>query len=368
MTRYCTLRHDADGAVLEIVGAWRLGVIADIDRDLRAARLPAAPIALDARRLEALDTAGALALLEHAGDAGATLARPDGLRESHARILDAVRKNRSDLSGERRRVRGLLGALGAAAVKAGWTLHCQLDFLGRCMAALAEVARRPGRLRWKELAAQVQHVCLEAIPVVALVTFLIGMVLAYLFGLQAEKYGASIFVVDAVAIGAAREIAPLLAAVIMAGRSGSAFTAQLGTMRLTQEIDALRTLGLSPTQVLVLPRVLASVFALPLLVFAGDVAALGGALAVSGPLLDISPLTFVGRVDDALALRHVAVGLAKGAIFGAAIALIGCRAGMTVRHDARSIGMRTTSTVVQSIVTVILLDALFAVLLQELGL
>jgi phospholipid/cholesterol/gamma-HCH transport system permease protein len=210
-------------------------------------------------------------------------------------------------------------------------------------------------------------VCLEAIPVVALVTFLIGMVLAYLFGMQAEKYGASIFVIDAVAIGASREIAPLLVAVIMAGRSGSAFTAQLGTMRLTEEIDALRTLGLSPMQVLVLPRLLASVFALPLLVFVGDVAALAGAMAISEPLLDISPLTFIGRVDSQLAFRHVAVGLVKGAIFGAAIALIGCRAGMTVGRDARSIGISTTSTVVQGIVWVILLDALFAVLLQELG-
>jgi phospholipid/cholesterol/gamma-HCH transport system permease protein len=202
---------------------------------------------------------------------------------------------------------------------------------------------------------------------VALVTFLIGMVLAYLFGMQAEKYGASIFVVDAVAIGATREIAPLLVAVIMAGRSGSAFTAQLGTMRLTEEIDALRTLGLSPMQVLVLPRLLASVFALPMLVFVGDVATLAGAMAISDPLLDISPLTFIGRVDSQLAFRHVAVGLAKASIFGAAIALIGCRAGLTVRRDAHSIGMKTTSTVVQGIVWVILLDALFAVLLQELG-
>jgi phospholipid/cholesterol/gamma-HCH transport system permease protein len=185
--------------------------------------------------------------------------------------------------------------------------------------------------------------------------------------MQAEKYGASIFVVDAVAIGTSREIAPLLAAVIMAGRSGSAFTAQIGTMRLTEEIDALRTLGLSPMQVLVLPRLLASVLALPLLVFVGDVAALAGAMAISGPLLDVSPLTFIGRVDSELAFRHVAVGLAKGAVFGAVIALIGCRAGMTVGRDARSIGTSTTSTVVQGIVWVILLDALFAVLLQELG-
>jgi len=365
---YSQLQHEQDDAVLLLTGQWNLSRIADIDAELGAAGLPASPITLDGTRLQALDTATALALLMRLAAAGATIAGLSGLNRSHERVIEAVRSRMDDgAPGLRRTGHRPLAALGAAAVKLGWKLHCHLEFLGRCVAALGELARHPGRLRWKELAAQLQHVCLEAIPVVALVTFLIGMVLAYLFGMQAEKYGASIFVVDAVAIGASREISPLLVAVIMAGRSGSAFTAQLGTMRLTEEIDALRTLGLSPMQVLVLPRVLASVFALPLLVFVGDVAALAGAMAISDPLLDVSPLTFISRVDSQLAFRHVAVGLAKGAIFGVAIALIGCRAGMTVGRDARSIGSSTTSTVVQGIVWVILLDALFAVLLQELG-
>jgi phospholipid/cholesterol/gamma-HCH transport system permease protein len=359
---------ESGGATLALRGHWNLARIADIDAELEAAALPSSPITLDGRRLEALDTAAALALLVRLGMAGATIGRLSGVNRSHARVLEAVRTRMdNDAPGTRRNGHRPLAALGAAAVNLAWALHGYLDFLGHCVAALAELARHPGRLRWKELAAQLQHVCLEAIPVVALVTFLIGMVLAYLFGMQAEKYGASIFVVDAVAIGAAREIAPLLVAVIVAGRSGSAFTAQLGTMRLTEEIDALRTLGLSPMQVLVLPRLLASIAALPLLVFVGDVATLAGAMAIADPLLDISPLTFIGRVDSELAYRHVAVGLAKGAIFGAAIALIGCRSGMTVGRDARSIGISTTSTVVQGIVTVILLDALFAVLLQEIG-
>jgi phospholipid/cholesterol/gamma-HCH transport system permease protein len=365
---YCRLQWEPDGATLLLTGRWNLARIAEIDAELGAAGLPASPITLNGARLEALDTAAALALLVRLGTAGATIARLKAVNGSHARVIDAVRARMDDgASRARRNGHRPLAALGAAAVDFAWTLHGYLDFFGRSAAALGEVARRPGRLRWKELAAQLQHVCLEAIPVVALVTFLIGMVLAYLFGMQAEKYGASIFVVDAVAIGASREIAPLLVAVIVAGRSGAAFTAQLGTMRLTEEIDALRTLGLSPMQVLVLPRLLASVLALPLLVFVGDVAALAGAMAIADPLLDISPLTFIGRVDSQLAFTHVAVGLAKGAIFGGAIALIGCRAGMTVGRDTRSIGISTTSTVVQAIVSVILLDALFAVLLQELG-
>lgn len=365
---YLRLEGGPGGATLLLAGRWNLFGLAEIDAQLGAARLPATPVTLDGARLEALDTAAALALLLRLGAAGASVAALRGVSQSHARVIDAVRSRMGGGAPVAGRVRRRpLAALGIAAVRLGWTLHCHLEFLGRCVAALGEVARHPRRLRWKELAAQLQHVCIEAIPVVALVTFLIGMVLAYLFGMQAEKYGASIFVVDAVAVGVSREIGPLLAAVIMAGRSGSAFTAQIGAMRLTEELDALQTLGLSPQQVLVLPRLLAAMFALPMLIFIGDVAALGGAMAISGPLLDISPVTFIGRVDSHLAFRHVAVGLAKGVLFGAAIALIGCRAGLAVGRDARSIGMKTTSTVVQSIVWVILLDALAAVVLQEIG-
>jgi phospholipid/cholesterol/gamma-HCH transport system permease protein len=202
--------------------------------------------------------------------------------------------------------------------------------------------------------------------VVALVTMLIGIVIAYLLGLQAEKYGANIFVVDGVGIGATREFAPIIVAVIVAGRSGAAFTAQLGSMRLNEETDAIRTLGLSPMDVLVLPRVLALMLAMPLLVFVGDVMSLAGAMMISGPMLDITPTTFLGRLQENLAIKHVYVGLAKAPVFALFIAVIGCRMGMTVSRDTRALGIATTSTVVQSIVAVILLDAFFAVLFQEL--
>ena len=365
---YTQLQHAPNGAVLLLTGQWNLSRIAEIDAELAAAALPAAPITLDGARLKALDTAAALALLMRIAAAGATIAGLSGVNRSHARVIEAVRARMDGDGPPARRHRGPLAALGYQATRLSWALHCHLDFLGQGTAALGELVRHPGRLRWKELAAQFQHVCLSAIPVVALVTFLIGMVLAYLFGMSAEKYGAGIFVVDVVAIGATREIAPLMVAVIVAGRSGSAFTAQIGTMRLTEEIDALRTIALSPFQVLVLPRLFAAIVALPLLVFVGDAAMLTGALTIADQLLDIEPITFFGRLQSNLAYRHVAVGLAKAAVFGAVIALIGCRAGMTVGRNARSLGLRTTGTVVQSIVWVILLDALFAVMLQKAGL
>ena len=209
--------------------------------------------------------------------------------------------------------------------------------------------------------------CLNAIPVVALVTLLIGVVIAYLLGLQAEQFGANIFVVDGVGIGATREFAPIIVAVIVAGRSGAAFTAQLGSMRLTEETDAIRTLGLSPLDVLVLPRVIALMIAMPLLVFVGDVMSLVGAMLIAQPMLDITPTTFVARLRDTLDISHPLVGLAKAPVFALVIAVIGCRMGMSVERDTRAVGMATTSTVVQSIVSVILLDAAFAVFFQEIG-
>jgi phospholipid/cholesterol/gamma-HCH transport system permease protein len=350
-------------------GEWNLGRIRDIDAELSAARLPAAPVTLDGARLDTLDTAAALTLLLRLAAAGSSIGRTVGLKSSHSSVIQAVsaqlRAPERDTPRTHHRV---LARVGSAAVRFATLMQAYLDFAGRCATALAELAAHPRRARWKELAAQLQHVCIEAIPVVALVTFLIGMVLAYLFGAQADKYGAGIFVVDAVAIGSSRELAPILVAVIVAGRSGAAFTAQLGTMRLTEEIDALRTLALSPMQVLVIPRLVALVISLPLLVFIGDVAALGGAMAAAQPLLDITPATFIARVHSQLALKHVLIGLVKAGIFGTAIAVIGCRAGMTVDRDARSIGISTTSTVVQCIVAVILLDAFIAVWLQSIGL
>ncbi len=283
-----------------------------------------------------------------------------GFSAAHARIVEPVRRHVRDgapLPAPARH--GVVAHLGRETLALGALLHGHIAFLGATVA---------GRLRQRELAVQLEQAGLNAIPVVALVTALIGVVIAYLLGLQATKYGANIFVVDGVAIGATREFAPIIVAVIVAGRSGAAFTAQLGSMRLTEETDAIRTLGLSPMQVLVVPRVLALMLALPLLVFVGDLMSLLGAMAIAGPMLDITPAMFLSRLREALDLRHVVVGLVKAPVFALFIAIIGTRMGMTAARDTRALGAATTSTVVQSIVAVILLDALFAVLLQALDL
>lgn len=362
------LEHADGRTTLHLSGAWRLAHLAQIEAALALLELPG-EVAVDATALEPIDSAAALVLL-HAVERLPGAASPAswiGLSEPNRRVLERVRAQRSHAPALLARPRrGVLGALGQGTLALGALLRGHVDFLGGTVLALAAIAARPARLRLRELTVQLEDAGLGAIPVVALVTALIGVVMAYLLGLQAEKYGANIFVVDGVAIGAAREFAPIIVSVIVAGRSGAAFTAQLGSMRLTEEVDAIRTLGLDVWQVLVVPRVLALVVALPLLVGVGDVMSLVGAMAVTDPMLDISPAAFVARLREALDLRHVAIGLVKAPVFAFVIAVIGTRMGLSVARDTRAVGAATTSTVVQSIVAVILLDAAFAVLFQAL--
>ncbi len=365
-----TIAADGPQVTLRLAGAWRVLRLAQIEAALRGLVLPPGTT-IDGQALAQIDSACALVLLRtlrRAGDdALAAGARWVGFSTVHLRIVDQVRQH-LDAAAARPATRrsSLLAQLGRYTALLGELLRGHVNFLGAAVAALGETLIKPRRLRLRELTVQLEQTGLNAIPVVALVTLLIGVVIAYLLGLQAEKYGANLFVVDGVAIGATREFAPIIVAVIVAGRSGAAFTAQLGSMRLTEEIDAIRTLGLSPQQVLVVPRVLALMLTLPLLVFVGDVMSLLGAMVIAGPMLDIAPAAFLARLRDALEVRHVFVGLAKAPVFALFIAVIGTRMGMTVGRDTRAVGAATTSTVVQSIVAVILLDAGFAVLMQEL--
>jgi phospholipid/cholesterol/gamma-HCH transport system permease protein len=359
----------AGTAVLQLIGAWRLAHLSRIEKQLAGLTLPG-DVVVDGSRLTEIDSAGALALLTELLRNGVdpASARLVGFAGNEARIVEQVRSRIAQCQAPTvHRPPRILERLGRETIHVAREGLGHVNYLGAAVIGLARSLVNPRLIRVRELTTQFEHVCLDAIPVVALVTLLIGIVVAYLLGLQAEKYGANIFVVDGVGIGATREFAPIIVAVIVAGRSGAAFTAQLGAMRLTEETDAIRTLGLSPLDVLVLPRVIALMIAMPLLVFVGDVMSLLGAILIAQPMLDITPTTFVERLRDSLEIKHVYVGLIKAPVFALVIAVIGCRNGMSVERDTRAVGMATTSTVVQSIVSVILLDAAFAVLFQELG-
>lgn len=364
---------DEDGVpVLRLEGDWRLDDVQRLDAALAGVGLrERPPQRLDGSALATIDTAAALLLMHRftlAGiDVGAIAL--DGFAPSHRRIVELVRERLDDIESPPlpRRLIALarVGAITSAFVH---LLAGHLAFFGMTIVELGRLVLRPSTLRAQELFAQFRQVCVNAIPVVSLVTFLIGTIVAYVLGQQATQYGANIFVVDGVALGMMREFSPLIVATIVAGRSGAAFTAQLGTMRLTEEIDAIRVLGLSPERVLVMPRVLALTISLPLLVFVGDAAGFSGAMVVADLMLGIKPIAFLERVQVALDVRHFVIGLVKAPVFALFVAVIGCRMGIDVSRDTRSIGVNTTSTVVQSIVVVILLDAIFAVLLQELDL
>jgi phospholipid/cholesterol/gamma-HCH transport system permease protein len=366
----CRIDRRDGAAALVLEGTWRLAEARRLDEAL-AALGPAlsAVAAIDGGPLRAIDTAGALVVLDRLRDAGADArALPlTGFDPRHARIVEVVRARLPDPIPVRSRQEGFVTEFGRTAHALGRMLVGHVGFFGRAAVELAATALAPRTLRRHELAAQLAQTGVAAVPVIALVTFLIGVVFAYLLGLQAEQYGANIFVVDGVALGMTREFSPLIVATIVAGRSGAAFTAQLGTMKLTEEIDAIRTLGLSAERVLVVPRIVALLIVLPLLVFVGDVAGLAGAMTIASAMLDVTPHTFVERLHVALDPTHYLIGLGKAPFFAFAIAVIGCRMGMGVERDTRSIGINTTSTVVQSIVAVILLDAVFAVIFQTIG-
>ncbi len=358
-------------SVLYLSGAWRLANLAAISDTLRALDLKAGGrYLLDGSRLEALDTAAGFTLFRHLNLLGCTeaLVSARGFDPRHARLLKLVHERMKCPPAAARSMHlGLVQRVGAAAIGLGRLLKSHTAFVGAVALEVFDLIPRPRRLRLRETMSQFESAGLDAIPIVALVTFLIGVVFAYLLGQQALRYGANIFVVDGVGLAVCRELSPLLAAVIVAGRSGAAFAAQIGTMKVQEEIDAISTLGLSPLQVLVIPRLIALVVALPLLVFVGDAAGIAGGMLVAAWQLEIAPQSFLDRLHDVLPLRSVLVGLAKAPVFAAFIAVIACRMGMLVARDARSVGVNTTSTVVQSIVWVIVLDAVFAVAFQRLG-
>ncbi|MFO7542795.1 MAG: ABC transporter permease [Thiobacillus sp.] len=242
-----------------------------------------------------------------------------------------------------------------------------LDFIGRLFTEMLALIRTPGRWRWREFGTQVRAVFVGAIPIVAGMMFLLGVVFAYLLGDQARQYGANIFVVDGLLLAIMREISPVIVAILVAGRTGAAITAQIGTMKVTEEIDAITTIGLSPLAVLVIPRFIALLIAMPLLVFIGDIAGIAGGMLVAQEQLDISFHMFMDRLSDMIQMSTLLVGLGKAPVFAIFIALIACRMGLAVTRDARSVGANTTSTVVQSLVAIIILNAFFAVMFVQLG-
>ena len=359
-------RDDRQPDQLRLRGDWSLHTAAQIAGVMGT--LPDGVRRIDAREVGQLDSAGVLGLLHFTREAGLDA---DALvfRDDHLALVSTI----EDVQDDRPKPRRDFG-VAAALERLGRSMHATagnvvvvMGFLGENLAKLARLLRQPRRFRLTATVHHMEQVGLDAVPLVALLAYLVGAVIAFLGSTILRDFGAEIYVVELVSIAFLREFSVLLTAIVLAGRTASAFTAQIGAMKAREEIDAIHTLGLDPIDLLVLPRVLALLVMLPLLTFIAMVAGLAGGVTVGAFDLDIPPAMYLARLHETIEVRHMLVGLAKAPVFAAIIGVIGCLEGLKVQGTAQSVGERTTSSVVQTISLVIILDALAALWFMHMG-
>ncbi len=349
----------ADAGTLRLQGRWTLRFADQLGEALREA--PEGLQRIDARGCDRLDTLGVLQLLRFAErrglDFGGFLFRDD-----QKPLVEAIEDVHDDRPRRRREygLRAALDRLGRAVVRNSREATALAGFLGELLVKLLRLVKEPSRFRPTATVHHMEQVGLDAGPLVALLSFMVGAVVAFLGAMVLKDFGATIFVVELVNIAFLREFGVLLTAILMAGRTASAFTAQNGMMVNREEVDAIRVLGLDPMDLLVIPRVLALLTMLPLLAFIATIAGLLGGIAVGALSLDIPPVAYLARMQETMEVRHFVVGMAKAPLFALVIALIGCLEGLQVEGTAQSLGERTTSSVVQSISMVIVIDAFAA--------
>jgi phospholipid/cholesterol/gamma-HCH transport system permease protein len=338
-------------------------------------KLPAGAkrIELDLTAVACFDTAGAaeVADAQNRWQAVGLTVQVHGLNEAQSRLFEQVLRNPPPQL-QPPPTQWFFSALAERVGRnvyflAGEALEL-IGFFGQTMTVLARAILQPTRIRWTALVSHMEQSGFNALPIVGLISFLIGMVMAYQGADQLRRFGAEVFTVNLVAIGVLREMAILLTAIIVAGRSGSAFTAQIGTMKVNEEVDALRTIGLDPFEVLVLPRVLALVLVLPLLTFYADIMGLLGGAVMVMVSLDMNLLQYLRRLGDAIRLGDFLVGMIKAPLFAAIIALVGCFEGFKVSRSAESVGRQTTRAVVEAVFLVIVLDAGLSIFFTLIGL
>jgi phospholipid/cholesterol/gamma-HCH transport system permease protein len=345
-------------------GAWTVQGIARLERRLENLSWPGdGNLVIDGSAISSLDTVGAWLLHRtiRALELRGRNVRISGLRPEFSALLQLI-ASRSVTSERAAPAKpGLLANIGQQAWRGLIGISGMLSFIGESAIILLRSLARPHRIRWRPILHNLQTAGFEALPIVGLLSFLMGVVIAYQGADQLQRFGATIFIADLVGLSMLRELSPLLTAIIVAGRSGSAYAAQIGTMKVTEEIDALRTIGVRPTELLVLPKMLALIIALPLLTLWADVTGVLGGMLMARSMIDVSFYVFIDRVGDAVSLSSFLTGIGKAPAFAAIIALVGCYQGFRVSGSADSVGRQTTVSVVQSIFLVILADAMFSV-------
>ncbi|RUM75078.1 MAG: ABC transporter permease [Sulfurovum sp.] len=347
-------------------GEWTIDTVPLIEKELQ--RIPNnRKIIWDVGRVEVFDSAGVLLFIESVERfrrhtkvkiVGCTSKQ----KQMHDLLIQSMHAHIPD------RKEHFLESVGKRAVALYRDVYDFLHFFGKTTVTLLHLLIHPGKFRLKETVYHIYQSGFGALMIIGLTAFLVGMVIAYQGAVQLAKFGADIFIVDTVGISITRELGPMITAIVIAGRSGSAYTAEIGAMKITEEIAAMRTMGFDPYNFLVLPRIIALVIALPLLIFFADIVGIFGGMVASDLQLGITFHMFTERLYEVLEVKHYILGMIKGPVFALIIAAIGCFRGFQVSDNTESIGLQTTASVVNSIFLVIAFDALFSVLYTELGL
>ncbi len=360
-----TIEEEGGRSALRLSGPLTLAEASALDVRLRALQSP--PSRIDLSGIDRIDTVGAWLIHRLARDSGATI---EGADHDAERLLEQVAatdrplKIRPDRTPPFLRV---LDEMGTATMMAGQTLLGLLGFFGAVVISAWNLIRHPGRFRFNSVVRQFEVVGVKALAIVGLMSFLIGIVIGQQGAVQLRQFGAEVFTINLIGRITLRELGVLMTAIMVAGRSGSAFAAQIGSMKLAEEVDAMRTIGVSPMEALVMPRVLAAVVMMPLLGFYSSLVAMIGGGIFCWISLDIPPVTFIQRIREVVPMTDLWIGLIKAPVFGLIIAMAGCFQGMQVEGNAEDVGLRTTASVVQAIFLVIVIDAAFAVFFTSIG-
>jgi phospholipid/cholesterol/gamma-HCH transport system permease protein len=352
--------------VYRVAGALTITRAATTQREIAA--LPD-PLTIDLSEIDRMDTVGAWLIYRAVRDRGAKVT---GASEDVAGLLEQVKQADKPVrvipEEEGGGFKRTVAELGEYVIEAGQILYGLLNFFGATLLGFWNVFKRPQtRFRLNAVVQRFDLVGVRALGIIGLMSFLIGVVIGQQGAVQLRQFGAEIYTINLIGRITVRELGTLMTAIMVAGRSGSAFAAQLGTMKLTEEIDAMRTIGVSPVEALVIPRMMASIIMMPLLAFYAMIMAILGGGIFCWISLGIPPLTFVQRLQEVVPVTDLWVGLIKAPVFGFVIALVGCFQGMLVEGDAEQVGLRTTAAVVQAIFLVIVIDAIFAVFFTSVG-
>ena len=360
-----TVEERGGRATVHLEGPLLVSTIGMLDRKLREHGEPVQFV--DLANTGDIDTVGAWIVSRFADEHNAKIT---GASKQAENLIAKVRENASSVPIAPERMplfERVSGTMGMHVFNFAHGVVRFIGFLGEMLIAAGRIALHPKRFPFRALVRQFELVGVTALPIIGLMSFLIGIVIAQQGAAQLRQFGAEIYTINLTGRLAMRELGVLMTAIMVAGRSGSAFAAQIGTMKLTEEVDAMRTIGVAPMDALVLPRVLAAVLMMPLLGFFSAVIAIIGGAFIADLTLGIPFLTFLRRIQEVVPIYDLWVGLIKAPVFGLIVALAGCYQGMQVKGDSEQVGLRTTMAVVQAIFMVIVLDAFFAVFFTEVG-